>query len=185
MKVHVAFPGETLPEAYFETRYAVLRKPLGAPKGSERIDGDRTAIHAWIEDDGMIVSVGRAALIPIGEDGSVTDLNADSSCPPFQPLSNGYETIKDDNGIEIPHDLRPAFQIRQMGTLETHRGKGLASEVLKTLENNCEKIWNVRTGWLQARTEALKFYGNNGWICFGAAYSVPNVGAHRNMWKKF
>ncbi len=185
MNVKVSFPGELLPEAYFETRYSVLRKPLGAPKGSERIDGDDEALHVWIEEAGKIISVGRAALIPNESDGSVTDKEADSSCPPFQPLSCNYKGLKDDNGLIIPKDLRPAIQIRQMGTLEDHRGKRLASTVLKELEKNCTAIWSVNSGWLQSRIEALPFYMANGWIAFGTEYHVNNVGAHRSMWKKF
>ncbi len=185
MKINIAFPGESLSEAYFETRYLILRKPLRAPKGSERIDGDDEAIHVWIEDKGLITSIGRVAVIPLGNDGSVIDKEADSSCPAFQPLSCDYKELEDDNGLVIPKDLRPAMQIRQMGTLENHRGKGLASMVLKELEQSCQKQWDVKSGWLQSRIEALPFYKANGWTAFGNEYLVNNVGLHRSMWKKF
>jgi len=185
MKIHVALPHQSLPKTYFETRYIVLRKPLGAPQGSERIDNDNEAIHAWIEQETKVVSVGRAALISEGEDGSVIDVGANSLCPGFAPLTRNYKTIEDKDETEISSDLRPAFQIRQMGTLEEYRGKGLASEILKALEINCQKMWNVKTGWLQARVEAVTFYENNGWACFGDEYYIENVGAHQNMWKKF
>ena len=39
-------------EPYFRTRYAVLREPLGMPPGSERLDDDDQAVHAWVEEDG-------------------------------------------------------------------------------------------------------------------------------------
>ena len=35
-------------EPYFATRYAVLRQPLGMPLGSERLDDDAEAVHAWV-----------------------------------------------------------------------------------------------------------------------------------------
>ena len=185
MRTRIALPGEPVPEGYFETRFNVLRDPLGAPRGSERIDGDSDAIHVWLETDEKVISVGRAALIPDGEDGSAVDVKANSACPPFHPLSCDHEPMVDDNGVKIPHDLRPAIQIRQMGTLTAHRGKGWAGTVLKELEQKSMDVWDAHTGWLQARTEALPFYKRGGWTCFGAAYSVPNVGPHRSMWKKF
>ena len=57
--VHVAGPGEPAPEAYYATRYAVLREPLGRPRGSERLLDDATALHVWIEVDGVVVAVAR------------------------------------------------------------------------------------------------------------------------------
>jgi len=186
MKTVVKFPGETLPEAYFDVRYEILRKPLGSPKGSERLGGDNEAINCWVEADDTIVSVGRAHLIPDDTDGSAYDQKAKSACPAFEPLCIGYEAMEDDSGTEIPETgLRPAVQVRGMGTLDDHQGHGFASRVLDTLEKESVKLWNARTGWLQARIAAIPFYEANGWCCFGEEYEVPNVGPHVSMWKKF
>ena len=185
MKMHVVEGNEHLPEAYFNLRYEILRKPLGSLPGSEHIEGDDEAIHAWIEDDGRVIAVGRAHLLADDEDGSVIDAKAQSSCPAFEPLSTRYESALDDAGAPIPKGLRPAFQIRQMATDPEYRGKGLASELLSALEEKCLEQWNARSGWLQARTGAIGFYRNNGWTAFGAEYSVPNVGPHRSLYKKF
>ncbi|MGB1623857.1 MAG: hypothetical protein ACPHCZ_04035, partial [Candidatus Poseidoniaceae archaeon] len=57
--VHVAVPGEVAPEAYYATRYAVLRAPLGRPRGSERLPDDDRALHVWIEVNGTVVAVAR------------------------------------------------------------------------------------------------------------------------------
>jgi GNAT superfamily N-acetyltransferase len=185
MKLHVVVGLDHLPEGYFDLRYAILRKPLGSPLGSERIEGDDEAVHAWIEDEGRVVCVGRAHLLANDEDGSAMDEKAQSACPAFDPLSTGYEIVLDDVGVPIPSRLRPAFQVRQMATDPEYQGKRLASKVLAALEEKCQELWGVRSGWLQARIGAIKFYRNNGWTCFGAQYNVPNVGPHRSLWKKY
>lgn len=183
MNTVVRLPGQPLPDAYFDVRYEVLRKPLGAPKGSERLAGDFEAINVWVEDEGTIVAVGRAHRIPDAEDGSALDVKAKSACPPFEPLCNGAAPMVDDNGTLMPALLRPAIQVRGMGTIESYRGRGLASKVLAALELHSAGTWQSRTGWLQARIEAIPFYIANGWACFGPEYDVPNVGPHRSMWK--
>ncbi|MCF8277247.1 MAG: GNAT family N-acetyltransferase [Flavobacteriales bacterium] len=186
MKTVVKFPGQDVPEAYFDVRFEILRKPLGSPKGSEKLAGDDEAINAWVEDDGKIVAVGRAHLIPEDADGSAMDAKAKSACPPFEPLCADYAMMEDDSGTEIPAEgLRPAIQIRAMGTLDAYQGQGLASEVLSTLETESMERWDAKTGWLQARIVAIPFYEANGWCCFGPEYEVPNVGPHCSMWKKF
>ena len=166
-------------------RYEVLRKPLGSPKGSEYLAKDNDAINVWAEVEGKVVAVGRAHLLEDGEDGSVVDVNADSACPAFPPLSKDYKEMKDDSGIVIDSDLRPAIQVRGMGTLDEYQGQGIASKVLDTLEKESLTVWNAKTGWLQARVEAIPFYEANAWCCFGPEYEVPNVGPHVSMWKKF
>lgn len=185
MKTVVSFPGDVLPQEYFYVRYEVLRKPLGSPKGSEYLAKDNDAINVWVEVDGRIVAVGRAHLLEDGEDGSVVDVKANSACPAFSPLSTTYQPTLDDNGITIGPLLRPAVQIRGMGTLADYRGKGLASVIVTKCEEESIKLWGARTGWLQARVEAIPFYISNGWTCFGPEYIVPNVGPHRSMWKSF
>jgi len=186
VKTIIRLPGESLPESYYTVRYEVLRKPLGSPKGSERLDGDDNAIHSWIEDEGKVAAVGRAHLIPEDADGSAFDQKAKSACPAFGPLGSDYNPIQDDSGIEIPIEgLRPAVQVRAMGTLDDYQGQGLASMVLSALEKESINLWGAKTGWLQARIIAIPFYEANGWCCFGPEYEVPNVGPHVSMWKKF
>ena len=46
---------------------------------------------------------------------------------------------------------RPAMQIRQMGTLDDYRRKGLAAEVLAALEDAAKTHLSARIGLLQAR----------------------------------
>lgn len=185
MNIRIALPGQMPPNYFFNTRYEVLRRPLGAPRGSERIAGDDNALNIWVEVDGVAAAVGRAHLIPDHSDGSALDAAAKSACPPFAPLCTDYVAEMDDNGILIPAHLRPAFQVRQMGTLEAYRGQGRAAEVLRTLEEQAVSLWGCRSGWLQARLIALPFYAKQGWTCFGPEYDVPNVGPHRSMWKDF
>ena len=174
----IATPGEVLPEAYFATRYLTLRQPLGFPLGDEHIADDGQALHAWVEVDDEVVAVGRAHLIPHDEDGSAADhAGADAPiCPAFEPL-NGADDFP------APDDLRPAFQIRQMGTLEKWRRQGCAREVLKLLEVGSSAEWGCASGWLQARLPAIPFYERMGWTAFGPTYEVEGIGPHVSMYK--
>lgn len=183
MKIRTVLPGKTLPDAYFNVRYRTLRQPLGSPLGSERLPADDRAIHAYAEIDDTIVGVGRVHLLEGDEDGSALDAAAQSTCPAFPPLQDDEHVHVDDSGMELPTDLRPAVQVRAMGTLDEHQEKGVASAILKALETESRTLWNAQTGWLQARLSAIPFYEANGWCCFGDEYEVPNVGPHVSMWK--
>ncbi len=174
----IATPGEELPEAYFATRYLTLRQPLGFPLGTEHIADDGQALHAWVEVDDEVVAVGRAHLIPPDEDGSVADhAGVDApTCPAFTPLTGA-------GGFPTPNDLRPAFQIRQMGTLEKWRRQGCAKDILKLLETGARTQWGCASGWLQARVPAIPFYERMGWAAFGPTYEVEGIGPHVSMYK--
>ena len=90
-KTEVLIPPSTPSNLYYDCRYAVLREPIGFERGSEILDDDNQAIHAWIEENGLIMAVGRAHLIPKESDGSSADHPGPSAsqCPPFGPLAVG------------------------------------------------------------------------------------------------
>lgn len=194
MNLKIALPGEQLPKEYFDVRYEVLRKPLGSLRGSELLNDDDNAIHAYIclttprsgenkvDVAEKIVAVGRIAMI--AGDGSVKD-PVGSNCPAFEPLDDDAKNIlTDDKGKLFASPLRPAVQVRQMGTLTEYQGKGFAAKILTALEETAKHYWNARTGWLQARIGAIPFYEKCGWTAYGNIYDVNKVGAHRSMWKK-
>ena len=161
-------------EAYFATRYAVLRQPLGMPHGSEHLSDDDDALHAWFEVDNVVAAVGRAHVLPNDSDGSGVDHKGPGAAtiPPFGPLARA----------EVQ---RPAFQIRQMGTLEEHRRKGLAGEVLSALEEGMVAQYGAKTGFLQAREHVIEFYRSQGWVLIDEPYAITNIGPHRSMMKTF
>ena len=174
-RLEVALPGTTLSEAYFACRYACLREPLGFPVGAERLEDDGEAIHAWWEtEDGEVVAVGRIHMIPEGSDGSQFDHEGPDAavCPAFTPLA-----------VDSKNELRPAVQIRQMGTLDQWRRQGLASGIVVALEAAAISHWGARSGWLQARIDAIPMYDGEDWIEFGEEYDVKGIGPHRSMWK--
>ena len=168
----ISLPGTTPSLAYYDCRYAVLRQPLGFNRGAEILGDDEQAIHAWVELDGNVVSVGRAHLIPAGTDGSGADHKGPGAAkiPGFGPLS------EDKN--------RPAFQIRQMGTLDAYRRRGLAAQVLSALESNAKNQFSAKIGLLQAREHAIPFYLSQGWQIIDEPYEIAGIGPHRSMLKR-
>ena len=174
-QVKVSLPGEEIPESYFQCRYDVLRQPLGFPIGSERLIDDSEAIHAWVEKEGLVLSVGRAHLIDESSDGSAADHAGPgaSICPAFGPL----QTKTTQN--------RPSIQIRQMGTRQQGRRQGLASIVLSTLEANSIQHFSAKTGFLQAREAAFSFYHSQYWQMIDSPYVIEKIGPHHSMMKQF
>ena len=170
--LHVNGPGWIPTEAYYRCRYEILRQPLGFDEGAEILQDDGEAIHAYVELEGRIVAVGRSHLIPHGSDGSQSDFPGQRGpkTPPFSQL----------NAMN-----RPAIQIRQMGTLDEFRRQGLAADVLNALEEASRNEFNASCGFLQAREIAIPFYKSQGWELIDQPYSIPNVGPHRSMMKRF
>tara|TARA_B100001540_G_scaffold173878_1_gene153634 strand:- start:804 stop:1262 length:459 start_codon:yes stop_codon:yes gene_type:complete len=144
--------------------------------GAERLDDDDQAIHAWWEtNDGKVVAVGRIHRIPDDSDGGQADHAGPDAvvCPAFTPLIGGDA------------EMRPAVQIRQMGTVLEWRRQGLASGLVVALEAAAVSHWAAKTGWLQARIEAIPMYESEGWVQFGEEYDVKGIGPHYSMWKVF
>jgi len=170
--LHLAGPEWEPTDAYYDCRYAILREPLGFERGAEILQDDDEAIHAYIQLDDIVVAVGRSHLIAETSDGSQSDFPGRSGpkTPPFSPLNS---------------TRRPAIQIRQMGTLDSHRRQGFAADVLGALEQASVKKFNAVCGFLQAREGAISFYQSQGWVLIDEPYSIPNVGPHRSMMKQF
>ena len=76
-----------------------------------------------------------------------------------------------------------AIQIRQMGTLASHRRKGFAAAVLSQLEENAVKKFGAVIGFLQAREHAIPFYQSQGWEIIDEEYVIQGIGNHRSMMK--
>ena len=172
--LEVALPNAPLPAAYFACRYACLREPLGFPEGAERLADDAEAIHAWWQTGAEeIVAVGRIHRIQDDPFGLQADHAGPSAAvpPAFSLLASG--------GAE----LRPAVQIRQMGTRNKWRKRGLAGALVAALEAAAINQWGAKSGWLQSRLEAVAVYASEDWIPFGEDYVVESVGVHRSMWK--
>lgn len=174
-QVKVSLPGQDIPESYFQCRYDVLRHPLGFPIGSERLIDDGDAIHAWVEKEGLVLSVGRAHLIDESSDGSAADHAGPgaSICPAFGPL----QTKTTQN--------RPSIQIRQMGTRQQGRRQGLATAVLAALEYQSKQHFSAKTGFLQAREVAFSFYQSQHWQMIDSPYAIEKIGPHHSMMKQF
>ena len=167
----VAGPNWAPIQEYYDCRYAVLREPLGFPRGAEILQDDEQAIHAWVESENQVIAVGRAHLIPADSDGSQADHAGPGAakCPPFGPLSN--------------EENRPAIQIRQMGTLSTFQRQGNAANVLRQLEEQSVIKFGASIGLLQARAHAIPFYESQGWVIIDEEYEIPGIGPHRSMMK--
>ena len=171
--ISVSLPGTTPSTGYYDCRFTVLRAPLGFKRGAELLSDDKQAIHAWVSQDETVIAVGRAHLIPNNSDGAGSDHSGPGAVkiPGFGPLS-------------LPSN-RPAFQIRQMGTLEEYRRQGLAAKVLTSLEDAARAHLSAKAGFLQAREHAIGFYQSQGWQIIDEPYSIEGIGPHRSMMKKF
>ena len=170
--LHLLGPDWEPSVAYYDCRYAVLRQPLGFERGAEILDDDSEAIHAYIEIDRRIVAVGRSHLIPPTSNGSQSDFPGQTG-----PKTPPFSTLHANN--------RPAIQIRQMGTLDTHRRQGFAAHLLQALEKASVQQFDAVCGFLQAREVAIPFYQSQGWEVVDEPYSIPDVGPHRSMMKQF
>jgi predicted GNAT family N-acyltransferase len=170
---HVLIPPTPPSTPYYDCRYAVLREPIGFPRGAEVLEDDEEAIHAWVEHEDTVVAVGRAHLIAADSDGSAVDhAGPDATkCPGFGPLSNPSN--------------RPAIQIRQMGTRQEARRKGYATIILEELEKASKQHFGAKIGLLQAREPAIPFYQSQGWMLIDEPYSIDGIGPHRSMMKQF
>ena len=170
--LHVTGPNWEPSPAYYNCRYQILRRPLGFERGAEILTDDVDALHAYVELDGWIVAVGRSHLIPESSNGAQSDFPGGDGpkTPPFSRLDD---------------DHRPAIQIRQMGTLDTHRRNGFAAIILNSLELGSQEHFGAVCGFLQAREVAIPFYESQGWQVIDDPYSIPNVGPHRSMMKRF
>ena len=174
LELVIGLPNCDLSQEYYDCRFTCLREPLGFPVGAERLDDDDDAIHAWWETkDGKVVAVGRIHRIPDDSDGAQSDHAGPGAavCPAFTPLIDGDD------------EMRPAVQIRQMGTVLEWRRQGLASGLVIALEAAAVSHWGAKTGWLQARIAAIPMYESEGWVQFGDEYDVKGIGPHYSMWK--
>jgi len=168
---HVLIPPAPPSIPYYDCRYAVLREPIGFPRGAEILEDDEDAIHAWVEHEDVVVAVGRAHLIDVNSDGSAADhAGPDATeCPGFGPLADSSN--------------RPAIQIRQMGTRQEARRQGHAVTVLQALEKASKIHFSAKIGLLQARERAIPFYLSQGWTLIDEPYSIDGIGPHRSMMK--
>ena len=174
VEVHFALPGEKLGTEYYDCRYEVLRKPLGFERGAEILPDDGNAIHVWVADGDLVIGVGRSHLLEEGNDGSGADIPGKDSgnAPPFGPLRDQSE------------HHRPAIQIRQMGTREEYRRKGIAAMVLSKLEELSVTHFGAKFGFLQAREVAYSFYESQHWSKIDVEYEIKRIGPHNSMIKK-
>ena len=114
-----------------------MREPLGFLPGSEILNDDAEAIHAFATVGSEIVGVGRIHLIPAESDGSQPDHAGPGAaiCLPFSPL--------------ITSNARPAVQIRQMGVLASNQRHGTGSKILKRLEQEAFFQFEAKYGFLR------------------------------------
>ena len=172
--LHFALPGDDISTEYYDCRFKVLREPLGFERGAELLHDDSEAIHVWAVEEGIVIGVGRAHLLANDQDGSGADIPGknSASAPPFGPLKNGGP------------QFRPAIQIRQMGTREGYRRRGIAGLILSKLEELSSIYFEATFGFLQAREVAYDFYESQGWEKIDSEYTIQKIGPHNSMMKK-
>lgn len=76
------------------------------------------------------------------------------------------------------------YQLRGMAVLDGLQGKQIGSKLLLTAEDYVKNNKGDLL-WFNARSSAVKFYQKHGFQLFGAEFTIPDVGPHYLMYKKF
>ena len=92
-------------------------------------------------------------------------------CASFFPAS----LSADDHGS--PSDPSPAWALRGMATLHSHRGRGIGGAVLEAGVAEVVKRGG-RMLWCKGRTAAGDFYRRHGFVARGNEFDVPVTGPH-------
>jgi len=77
-------------------------------------------------------------------------------------------------------DVHRAWQLRGMATLPEVRGLGIGKALVTACENAVRDAGD-RLLWCNARTGAIDFYTQRGWIVSSDEFEIPTVGPHRRM----
>lgn len=75
----------------------------------------------------------------------------------------------------------PAWRLRGMATLPSHRSQGVGALVLHALLEHC-RAQGGATFWCNARTPARAFYERAGLMPIGEPWDDPEIGPHVRMW---
>jgi len=126
---------------YYDIRWRTLRGPWDRPRGSEKIDGDKEAIHVMVRDGGKVIGVARGQ---------------------FNSEHEG--------------------QVRMMGVLEGHRGKGVGDLLLRETERRLKKE-GAKYIVIHARDYALDFYKKKGYELIQKSYLLWDTIQHFKMRK--
>lgn len=76
--------------------------------------------------------------------------------------------------------VRRAWQLRGMATLPEIRGLGIGKALVAACENAVHEAGDSLL-WCNARTSAIDFYAQRGWIISSDEFDIPTVGPHRRM----
>ena len=74
------------------------------------------------------------------------------------------------------------YQLRGMGILETHQGKGIGKLLLQHGERFLKEK-KVQVVWCNARETAVDFYKKNNYNIIGNAFEIKDIGLHFTMYK--
>jgi GNAT superfamily N-acetyltransferase len=82
-----------------------------------------------------------------------------------------------------PNFTGEAYQLRGMGTVASHQGKGFGNRLV-----NFAIVYlrgkNINYLWCNARQKAFKFYSSLGFEFISDFFEVPNIGLHKAMYLK-
>lgn len=71
----------------------------------------------------------------------------------------------------------PAYQLRGMAVLASHRGQRLGEALLLAAHRDV-----AAPMWCNARIGVVPFYADRGWKAVGPTFEVPHAGLHQRMW---
>ncbi|MBW2960928.1 GNAT family N-acetyltransferase [Mesonia aestuariivivens] len=76
------------------------------------------------------------------------------------------------------------YRLRGMAVMPEAQGKGLGKQLLRFAEELIKEQKNI-TLWFNARTTAVNFYKKNNFKILGEEFTIPKVGNHFLMFKKY
>ena len=87
------------------------------------------------------------------------------------------------HAADLPEFEGHGFQLRGMGTLPNHRGKGAGNQLLN-FGVTFLRGRKVNYIWCNARLSALSFYRGMGFELISEEFIIEGIGPHRKMYLK-
>lgn len=168
--------GPKIPREVIQLRYEILRKPMGGNFESARFDGDDSST-TW-----HFVVVEKLDSKPHQEQDRVLTIVGCASLMLNEPPGIVLEALPQSKGV-VSENETVHFQLRGMAIATQSQGLGIGRMLLETIHRWQDQFESPCELWCNARSVAIPFYRNLGWLEVGEEFLIPNVGPHKAMFR--